>query len=283
MDITHSYEGLGMDYRKARTGVPGFASFVVSKIVPDITDHNVLLNIAELGVGSGQQTEFMEKELTLNGLANYKIYAYDKSYQSKSAEKPGQLNVLERRIQKGEISRKVIPVNFDFDGHLLPIETDSIDFSYMAHVFHHLKNKQKILDELFRVTNRSGKIFILGATIEDLEHHPLNDFFPMKLEYDSHRYPTGGALKQMFESAGFTYEIPFALGKNYERPIDRAFLTSIENTTLDSVLKMINDNDTAGFQEGVRRVKQEVENAEKSGNFRIYSTDMAKVYWGKKN
>jgi hypothetical protein len=46
---------------------------------------------------------------------------------------------------------------------------------------------------------------------------------------------------------------------------------------------MINDNDTAGFQEGVRRVKQEVENAEKSGNFRIYSTDMAKVYWGKKN
>jgi hypothetical protein len=105
----------------------------------------------------------------------------------------------------------------------------------------------------------------------------------MKYEYDSLRYPTRSQLKQIFESVGFSYKQPFSMGKNYERPIDRTFLASIENTTMDSVLRMIKDNDTQGFQEGVRRVKKEVEKAEKSGNYRTYFTDIAKVFWGKKN
>ena len=90
-------------------------------------------------------------------------------------------------------------------------------------------------------------------------------------------------MKRMFASAGFTYEQPFPMGRNYERPIDRAFLASIENTTLDSVLHMIKDNDVSGFQEGVLRVQREVELAEKSGNYRIYFTDIAKVFWGKRS
>jgi ubiquinone/menaquinone biosynthesis C-methylase UbiE len=268
---------------KARTGIPGFASFIVSHVLPDILDLSLPLTIIELGVGSGQQTEFVEKELNNNGLIQYKILAYDKSYQSKSTESPGQLNVLEERIKKGEISERVIPIHFDFDGTVLPVESKIVDFSYMAHVFHHLKNKQKVLHEIYRVTRPGGKLFILGATIEDLENHPLITFFPMKYEYDLNRYPTRAQLKRMFESAEFTYERPFPSGKNYERPIDRAFLASVENTTLDSVLRMIKDKDASGFQEGVQRVQRLVEQGEKSGNYQTYSTNMAKVFWGKKN
>ncbi|MFZ0035673.1 MAG: methyltransferase domain-containing protein, partial [Sedimentisphaerales bacterium] len=165
---------------------------------------------------------------------------------------------------------------------IFPVESYSIDFSYMAHVLHHLQNKQKVLDEITRVTRPGGKLFILGATIEDLVNHPLNAFFPMKYEYDSKRYPTRSELKQLFNSAAFTFEQPFPLGKNYDRPIDRAFLASIENTTMDSVLRMIKDNDASGFQEGVLRVKKEVERTEKSGRYQTYTTDMAKVFWGKK-
>ena len=73
MKITHSYEGLGLDYMKARTGIPGFASFIVSHVLPDILDLSLPLTIIELGVGSGQQTEFVEKELNNNGLIQYKI------------------------------------------------------------------------------------------------------------------------------------------------------------------------------------------------------------------
>ena len=282
MKITHSYEGLGLDYIKTRTGIPGFASFVVSHILPDIIDLSFPLSIIEFGVGSGQQTEFVEKELNRNGLILYKIIAYDKSYQSKTTEKPGQLNVLEERIKRGEISERVVPTHFNFDGTILPFASKSVDFSYMAHVFHHLNNKQKVLHEIARITRQGGRHFILGATIEDLKQHPLNEFFPMKYEYDAKRYPTRFELKQMFKSAGFSYEPPFPLGRNYATPIDRAFLAGIENTTLDSVLRMIKDNDASGFQEGVLRVKKKVERAEKSGSYRAYSSDMVKVFWGKK-
>jgi SAM-dependent methyltransferase len=251
MDITHCYERLGLDYIKSRTGVPGFASFIVSQIVSDISDISPPLSIVEFGVGSGQQTEFAEKELCRNGLIQYKMLAFDKSFESDPVEKPGQLNMLMERISKGEISEKVIPIHFNFDAAALPFESRSIDFSYMAHVFHHLKNKQKVLKEIARVTRLRGMHFILGVTIEDLENHPLNEFFPMKNGYNLKRYPTRSQLKKMFESVGFTYEQPFPLGITYERLIDRAFLTSIENTTLDSVLRMIKDNDASGFREGV--------------------------------
>jgi hypothetical protein len=70
----------------------------------------------------------------------------------------------------------------------------------------------------------------------------------MKYEYDSKRYPTRSRLKHMFESSGFTYEKPFSMEKTYERLIDRAFLTSVENTTLDSVLCMIKDMILHGFK-----------------------------------
>jgi len=158
---------------------------------------------------------------------------------SKPTEKPGQLNVLEERIKRSEISERVVPTHFNFNGTILPFASKSVDFSCMAHVFHYLNNKQKVLHEIARITRLEGKHFILGAIIEDLENHPLNAFFPMKYEYDSTRYLTRSGLKRMFESAGFTFEKPFTMGRNYERFIDRAFLVSIENTTLDSVLCMI--------------------------------------------
>jgi ubiquinone/menaquinone biosynthesis C-methylase UbiE len=141
MEITHSYEGLGRDYRKSRQGIPGFASLMVSNCGLSSTNKDVPLLIVEFGVGSGQQTEFVEKELQKAGIHRYKILAYDKSYQSNPGDKPGQLNIIEERIIRGELSDRVVPICFDFDGQTLPIESKSIDFSYMAHVFHHLKNE----------------------------------------------------------------------------------------------------------------------------------------------
>lgn len=63
----------------ARTEIRAFASFIVSHVMPDINDLSFPLTIIELGVGSGQQTEFVEKELNSNGLIQYKILAYYKS------------------------------------------------------------------------------------------------------------------------------------------------------------------------------------------------------------
>jgi ubiquinone/menaquinone biosynthesis C-methylase UbiE len=101
----------------------------------------------------------------------------------------------------------VVPTHFNFNGTILPFASKSVDFSCMAHVFHYLNNKQKVLHEIARITRLEGKHFILGAIIEDLENHPLNAFFPMKYEYDSTRYLTRSGLKRMFESAGLRSDV----------------------------------------------------------------------------
>jgi hypothetical protein len=84
----------------------------------------------------------------------------------------------------------------------------------------------------------------------------------------------------MFHSAGFNYEKPFRIGKDHVNVIDREFLRSIENTTIDSVLEIIRNDDRSAFEEGVKRVKKEVEEAEKSGKYRTYFTTVRRVFWG---
>jgi len=55
-----------------------------------------------------------------------------------------------------------------------------------------------VLDDIHRVLSRDGKLFMLGVTTEDLTDHPLNEFFPMKLAFDSERYPSAAELEDLF-------------------------------------------------------------------------------------
>lgn len=280
MKVTHSYEELGLEYLKARKGTPKFAAFMIKKAGFDVSHSTFPLTIVEFGIGSGQQTEFVEKELHNNGITDYRIIAFDKSYRLSSDKAPGQFDILKQRIRNGEISRKVTPIQFDFDGAFLPLKSGSINLTYMAHVLHHLKKKEQLLNEIARITIKQGRHFIFGVTIEDLKNHPLDEFFPTKYEYDSKRYPTEAELKRIFHSTGFTYEKPFRIGRDHVNVMDREFLRSIENTTIDSVLEIIKNNDNSAFEEGVQRVKNEVENAEKSGKYRTYFTTVRRVFWG---
>jgi len=135
VEITHAYEGLARIIKGPRQGVPRFASFVASQIDTAPRVEGTPATIVELGVGSGQQTGFVTQELEKRGWLDYRIVAYDKSYQRAPGGKPGQLNVLEERIASGELSNKIVPVHFDFDGHALPLEAGTVRFCYMAHVF----------------------------------------------------------------------------------------------------------------------------------------------------
>jgi hypothetical protein len=94
MNVTHSYEGLGLEYYKTRRGTPKFAKFMLSKLSFDKSNSNDPLAIVEFGIGSGQQTEFLEKELNANGISKYNIIAFDKSYKQSSSEIPSQFDIL---------------------------------------------------------------------------------------------------------------------------------------------------------------------------------------------
>ena len=272
MEITHSYEGLSLGYSRARKGTPRFTSFVVAHAGLDNADPDRPLTIVELGVGSGQQTEFLEKQLRAAGISEYRIIAYDKS--------ADQLSLLGERITKGEISSRVIPVQLDFDNAPLPLEAASVDLSYMAWVLHHLARQQGVLSEIARVSRRGARHFMYQVTLEAMVNHQLDEFFPMKYEYDKQRYPTRSKLRQMFRNAGFSYERPYAIRRDDPKPVDRAFLEGIENTSFDSALRLIKDNEPQAFAEGVGRVRKEVEEAERTGHYRTYVHDRRKVFWG---
>lgn len=192
------------------------------------------------------------------------------------------MNLLIDRINKGEISENVVPMQLDFDGTPLPLETESVDLCYMAWVLHHLNNKQSVFNEVARVSRKGAGFFMYQVTIEDLEGHPLDEFFPTKYEYDKQRYPTLTQLRQMFLTAGFTFEDPHIIKgvKDDPRLIDRALLESMENTSIDSVLTMIKDNNPQAFAEGINRVRNEVERAERSGSYRNYERIDRKIFWG---
>lgn len=282
IEITHSYQGLGRRYFNARKGTPQFAGFMISHAGLANNSSSRPLTIVELGVGSGQQTEFVEKQLHNAGYRRYKIIAYDKSFQTDSKGEIAQLNLLIERIKNGEISERVEPKILDFDLASLPLETESVDLCYMAWVLHHLVNQPAVIREIARVLRKSAGFFMYQVTIEDLKGHPLDEFFPTKYAYDKLRYPTYTRLKRMFLDAGLTYEKPFVIkaGEDDPRIIDRSLFENIEDTTLDSVLRMIKDNEPQAFIDGVVRVRKEVEKAERSGQYRQYERIDRKIFWG---
>ncbi len=280
METSHSYEGLGADYLKARNGSPRFASFIVAN---SGLDGNHPVRIVELGIGSGQQTEFVEKELRDRGITRYEILAYDRSARQNDTEPPGQLDVLKDRIDRGEISERVVPIYHDFDGVSLPVESESTDFTYMGHVVHHIQNKEEVFRDISRITKKGSCLFILGVTLEAMKDHPLDEFFPTKYEYEVGRYPSRKKLIKLFKDAGFTWERPVRVRRHIARPIDRDFLTAVENTTLDSAFNIMRDKDPGAFREGVERIRNLVEEGEKSGEYRIYlSLGRIRIFWGRK-
>jgi SAM-dependent methyltransferase len=272
MKISHSYEGLSRGYSQVRKGTPRFAAFVISRAGLDIGKSDKPFIVVELGAGSGQQTEFVEKQLKAAGISEYRILAYDKSYD--------QLDLLRERINKGEISRRVTPVKLDFDVKSLPLESASVDVSYMAWVLHHLTDQQGMLNEIARISRQGARHFMYQVTLEAMKNHPLDEFFPTKFEYDKQRYPTRSQLRNMFRRAGFTYETPYAIKGDDPKPIDRVFLENIENTSFDSALHMIKDDEPLVFAEGVERVRREVARAECTGDYRIYTHNRRQVFWG---
>jgi ubiquinone/menaquinone biosynthesis C-methylase UbiE len=280
MKITHSYEGLGSEYLKARKGTQRFAEFIVKNMGFDENQASLPLTMVELGVGSGQQTELIEKALLDRGITRYKILALDKSQRLNPADHPGQLDILKERISRGEISQRVTPVHFDFDGNNLPLESASIDLVYTANVIHHLAEKQKVFGEIARIMRGGSRFFNLGVAIEHLKDHPLDEFFPEKFEYDARRYPTEAGMRDLFRTAGITCEKPVQIGQDNNFRIDREFLANIENTTIDSVLQMIKDEDPGAFARGVERVKRAVEQAETTASYRHYHCGAGRIFWG---
>ena len=294
---THDYRNLGGEYAKTRFGSPKFIDFMIDR--SGIAESGGEVVIVELGAGSGQQTALLDSMLQKSEL-EYRIYAYDKSYNPGNTGEPGQLNILRDLIKKGRVSSNVIPIHFDFDGKklmipsnptnpeghvysekdgLVPISSETVDFCYLAFVYHHLKHQEKDFKEIHRILKSDGSLFVYGAAREDARGHPLHRFFPSLEVMDSIRYHPRSKLMELFNKAGFTYEKHCSITRDKNREINRNYLEGVKSLAVNSGLIHIKKENPAEFKKGVKEMQTIVEESEKTGIHETFDITRS-VYWG---
>jgi len=292
--FTYSYQNLGEKYAKKRKGTPEFAKFMIeqSKILK--SQHNNI--IFELGAGSGQQTFYVRNELIKNKIA-FELFAYDKSYNL--ITKTDQLNILSNKIKEKQINN-IFPIKYNFDGKPLlspkPLQREigtvytdiksfelipnnSVSLVFMAFVHHHLKKKQAVLNEIFRVLKKNGTFFIFGASYEDVFKHPLYKYFPKLKEVDRKRYITRKEVENLFKKAGFLYKKEQSILREKNKVIDSLYLESVKSTIINSGLKVIEKKYPKDFRKGIIKLEREInELAPNYKSFNMFRT----VFWGTK-
>ncbi|MAE43038.1 hypothetical protein CMO93_04655 [Candidatus Woesearchaeota archaeon] len=285
MKIAHGYEGIALNYFKARPGTPKFAEFMfLNSGVLDLVKKDLgrPIYIAEFGVGSGQQTGFVEAQLEANGVTDYRILAFDKSYSPNPNGRQDQLNLLKDRIGRGELSDRVIPIQCNIDGIPLPIPTGKVDLSYMAFVQPHLIDKEGVMREIARITRQGCPFFLFGATSEDPVAHPYDIFFPSMGAIQKERYPTYKQLTDSFKQSGFKYRGHCRLIRDKGVRIDRALLEQIdpiEDIAINSTLQIIRKEYPEEFQQGVDTIRKIVEQLEETGGYITFDKERT-IYWG---
>lgn len=292
---THDYLGMGKAYAASRKGSPEFVDFMLNRA--QLTkDRDV--SIIELGVGTGQQTSYVDEALIAAGIG-FQLLAYDKSFSPSAHTQPGQLNILSGRIVGGELSDRIVPVHHDFDGKALIrpnqlvaeaghvygspesslLATGSVDLAYMAIVHHHLSHRPEVFQELGRAVRAGGSVFSFGAVIENLVSHPLNDFFPSKYEFDAERYPTQSEMERLFTQSDFSFESPEVIVRDRDKRVDSAFLQGVEDTTINSALARIRDERNDEFRRGVDQIRDIVSSSEGSGEYQTFNIERT-IFWG---
>jgi ubiquinone/menaquinone biosynthesis C-methylase UbiE len=132
----------------------------------------------------------------------------------------------------------------------IPLQ-QSVDLVFLSMAYHHIPEKQKALSEIARVIVPGGSFVIRNATVEDIDHNVLFDFFPEAREIERDRMPTMENLLSEVEQA------PFRLVKS--TPLHQRFASSymeyyekISQRGL-SALRMISDEQ---FNDGLSQFRR---------------------------
>lgn len=140
------------------------------------------------------------------------------------------------------------------DAENIPLESQSAGLAFMSQVFHHFREPQRALREIYRVLTPGGCLVIRNGTQETNDETEWLQCFPEALEIDRGRIPTRRALeetvcRQPFDQiARQTFRQLFAPSyQDYYRKVGQRGLSS---------LIAISD---AAFERGMGRFREWVE------------------------
>lgn len=139
--------------------------------------------ILDLGCGTGRFSE---------GLSDYysaKVYGIDPSEKMLSVAKSSLNNSLLEFLQ-GSAENK-------------PLEDNSIDLIFLSHVYHHIKDKEKSIEEIKRVLYPNKYFCVRSSTIEQMDSYLYTKYFPTANRIDIERVPSKNELIKYGTHNGF--------------------------------------------------------------------------------
>lgn len=161
--------------------------------------------IADIGCGTGNET--------LNIYNNFKckVYGIDPSE-----------NMLKKARQKTD---KIVWLK----GHAesIPLRNNSVDIITSFFSTHHFSNISKVVSEYDRIVKKSGIVFLVTISHDQMRSSLEYKFFPELFKYDIKRVPAIELLENLFVQSGFIVKVNTA---HYEdRAIDVDYIKMIEN------------------------------------------------------
>ena len=193
-------------------------------------EKNSELVIVDIGCGTGNET--------LNIYNNFKcnIYGIDPSE-----------NMLKEAKQKtDEIAW--------LKGHAesIPLRNNSVDIITSFFSTHHFSNISKVISEFKRIVKKSGIIFLVTISHDQMRSSLEYKFFPELLEYEIKRVPVIELIESLFVQSGFIVTVNTM---HYEsRKIDADYIEMIKNRYRTG-LNFLSDHQ---IQRGISRIKNAI-------------------------
>ncbi len=203
------------NYDKGRGLSPQSMTLRSNKLLPIINEFWIK-NCIDVGCGTGRFT------VLLNDLLDGTVSGMDVSR-----------NMLLQARAKEEL-RNVLLLVWSVEN--IPVIEESFDMAFLSMVFHHIIDKEKAIQELWRILRENGIVVVRNSTYESLQTEKWLDFFPGARTIELQRTVTRVALKDVFEANGFVLhnhtivsQEGAASPSNYYQKIAQRSLSSLQS------------------------------------------------------
>lgn len=182
MKIT-DYSKIADNYDKNKTRHKILKDTVIGELYDtEKTNFTVL----DLSCGTGN---YLERQITEYPTSKYKIkwIGIDKS-----------VEMINKARQKNLDAELIIADVID-----LSLETDSVDYIKNRFAFHHYTDKEKAVQEMYRILRQNGKLSIENLNHEYMHNSWVYKYFPVSIELDNERFPKTFEYYKLLENNGF--------------------------------------------------------------------------------
>ena len=192
------------------------------------------LQIADLACGTGNQL-----------IANHQHYPNIKMTGCDLSV--GMLNVARAK------NEQIVWIEGSLDS--LPLNNESFDFVTCQFAFHHVLNKQKAVEEIYRVTKWNGRFVLENISPHHMKNNFFYQLFPRSLEQDLVDFMEPKELCGQLERVGFND--PKLIIKNQEvESTLQTFYNKVVDKQSNSELALLTQQE---YEEGLTMLQEQIQ------------------------